>query len=156
MSRGLGLAGALGGALWIVRAAHGDDWLGVYLVCTASFLGVVWALWKRNGAALGRVGNGSLAAAAAGLALMLVGGATGADALFYAGGLAAVAALLVLGFVGSRRLEGAPQWLFALAAACFAALPALFFTFGLGFVFFGAAAALPERETLRLPTGEAA
>jgi hypothetical protein len=156
MSRWLGLAGALGGALWIVRAATGDDWLVVYVVCVASFLGVVWALWKRSGAALGPFGNGALAAAAVGLALMLVGGAADADAPFYAGGFATVVALVVVGFVGSRRLEGAPQWLFALAAACFAALPALFFTFGLGFVFFGAAAALPEREALRLPSGEAA
>jgi hypothetical protein len=56
----------------------------------------------------------------------------------------------VLGVLGARRLEGAPQWLLALAAGSFSAIPLFAITFGLGFVLLGAAVAWPVRETLAL------
>jgi hypothetical protein len=149
MIRALGYAGALGGALWIAWAVA-DDWLPLLLVSLAAFLGALWALWRRYADDLGRYAVAALGAAAVGVAVMLAGAAADVRNVFLTGGVVAVVALVALGFLGSRRLDGAPQWLFALAAACFAALPALFFTFGLGFAFLGAAAALPERDAIAL------
>jgi hypothetical protein len=157
MTRPLGAAGIVGGALWIVwAAALDDDWSALLVTILVAFLATLWAVASRFGPGIGPVGTGALAVGGLGLGVMLVGAlvevgsALDAGYVIVAGGLIALAALVVAGVVGARRLEGAPQWLLALAAGAFSAIPLWEVSFGLGFALLGAAVAWPTPETLAL------
>jgi hypothetical protein len=177
MSRRLGLAGVLGGALWILswlgngQTDEGSrdylglvegDWRALLNLSLVAFAAAVWGVHRRFGRELGRAAALAAAAALLGLAATLVGnvlefgldgGETWLDegwALVLIGGALATTALVVVGVLGARRLLGAPQWLLALAAGSFSAIPLWGITFGLGFVLLGAALAWPARETLAL------
>jgi hypothetical protein len=163
MTHPLGIAGVVGGALWIVwAAALESDWSGLLVVTLVAFLVTLVALHGRVALGLGPFGTGALAVGALGIGVMLVGAfvelASELDAglVIVAGGIVALAALVVAGVAGARRLEGAPQWLLALAAGSFSAIPLWEISFGLGFALLGAAVAWPARETLALPQEETA
>jgi hypothetical protein len=177
MSRGLGLAGVLGGVLWIVSwlgnagTDEGNkdyaglvegDWRALLNLALLASGAAVWGVHRRFGPELGRFASIAATAALVGLAIALVGnvlefGLDGGEiwldegwAFVLIGGAIATAALVVLGVLGARRLDGAPQWLLALAAGSFSAIPLWGITFGLGFVLLGAALAWPARETISL------
>ena len=177
MIRWAGIAAVAGGALWIVswlgnsQTDEGNrdylglvegDWRALLNPVLVTFLVAVWAADRRFGHDLGRAGEAAAAAAAVGLALALAGnviefGLLGGDvwhdvgwALVILGAPIALVGLVVLGVLGARRLEDAPQWLFAFAAAFFSAIPLWPITVGLGFALLGAGVAWPERETLGL------
>jgi hypothetical protein len=155
VSRVLGFAGILGGALWVVwAAALGDEWAGLLAATLVAFLATLWAVQRRFD--LGLLGTGALALGALGVAVMLVGAlvelssALDAGYVIAAGGLIALAALVVAGVVGARRLEGPPQWLLALAAGSFSAIPLWEISFGLGFALLGAALVWPAPAGIAL------
>ena len=177
MSRWLGLAGVFGGALWIlswVGNAQTDegnrdylglvegDWRALLNVALLAFGLAVWGVHRRYGHELRRFGSIAVTAALLGLAGVLAGnvlefGLNGGEiwldegwAVFLVGGGVATVSLVVLGVLAARRLEGAPQWLLALAAGSFSAIPLWAISFGLGFVLLGVAVAWPARETLAL------
>jgi hypothetical protein len=177
MSRPLGLAGVFGGVLWILswlgngQTDEGNrdyaglvegDWRALLDLSLVAFGAAVWGAWRRFAPELGRFGSIAAVAALIGLAVALAGnvlefGLDGGEvwldegwALVLIGGALATASLVVLGVLGARRLEGAPQWLLALAAGSFSAIPLWGITFGLGFVLLGAALAWPARETIAL------
>jgi hypothetical protein len=157
MTRALGLAGIVGGALWVVWAAALDDeWAGLLAVIIVAFLATLWAVVGRFGPGIGPAGVGAIAVGALGLAVMLLGAlvelgsALDAGYVIVAGAIVALVALVVAGVVGARRLESAPQWLLALAAGAFSAIPLWEVTFGLGFALLGAAVVWPAPETLAL------
>jgi hypothetical protein len=157
VNRWLGLAGIVGGALWIVwAAALEDEWAGLLAAILVAFLATLRAVVGKFGPGLGPVGAGAIAVGAIGLAVMLLGAlaelgsALDAGYVIVAGGLISLAALVVAGVVGARRLEGAPQWLLALAAGSFSAIPLWEISFGLGFALLGAAVVWPAPETLAL------
>jgi hypothetical protein len=177
MSRRLGLAGVLGGVLWIVswlgngQTDEGNrdyaglaegDWRALLNLSLVAFVAAVWGVRRRFGPELRGAGELAAAGALAGLGAAVIGnvlefGLDGGDpwlddgwGLFLLGGLVALVSLVVLGVIGARRLAGAPQWLLALAAAAFSAIPLAGITFGLGFVLLGAALVWPEPATLAL------
>jgi hypothetical protein len=177
MTRWLGLAGVFGGALWILswlgnaQTDEGSkdylglvegDWRALLNISLLAFWAAVWGVHRRFGAGLGRFGSIAVAVALFGLAGVLAGnvleyGLNGGEiwlddgwAVFLIGAVVATVSLVVLGVLGARRLEGAPQWLLALAAGSFSAIPLFAITFGLGFVLLGASVAWPVREPLVL------